>query len=73
LGGSDGVTTIMDDETCNKKGQAVGGRDRDDTEIDMDTNAVVIREGNKGEEEVVSSNLLEGFLSIVLSPSRLSS
>jgi hypothetical protein len=27
LGDSDGVTTVVDDRTCNKGGQAIGGMD----------------------------------------------
>jgi hypothetical protein len=40
LGDSDGVTTIVDDGTCNKGERTVGGRDGDDT----DTIAVGVRE-----------------------------
>jgi hypothetical protein len=68
---SNGVTTVVDDGTCNKREQTVGGRDRDNAKTDMDTIAVGIKESNEEEKEVIDSNSLEGLLSIVLS--RLSS
>jgi hypothetical protein len=63
LGDSDGVTTIVDDGTCNKGDRTVGGRDRDDT----DTIAVSVREGDKEEEEIIDGNSLERLSVIVLS------
>jgi hypothetical protein len=46
LGDSDGVTTIVDDGTCNKGERTVGGRDGDDT----DTIAVGVRERGRGRD-----------------------
>ena len=61
VGGSDGVTTVVDDGTCNKGERIVGGRDRDDT----DTIAVGVREVDE-EEEIIDGDSLELSL-IVLS------
>ena len=47
LGDSDGVTTVMDDGTCNEGERTVGGRDRGDAESGADTFAVSVREGDK--------------------------
>jgi hypothetical protein len=53
----------VDDGTCNKGERTVGGRDGDDT----DTIAVSIREGDKGEEEIIDGDSLEWLSVIVLS------
>ena len=63
LGDSDGVTTVVDDGTCNKGDRTVGGRDRDDT----DTIAVGVREGDEEEEGIIDGDTLERLSSIVLS------
>jgi len=63
LGDSDGVTTVVDDGTCNKGDRTVGGRDRDDT----DTIAVGVREGDEEEEGIIDGDALERLSSIVLS------
>jgi hypothetical protein len=63
LGDSDSVITIVDDGTCNKGEQMVGGRDGDDTE----KIAVSVREGDKEEEEITDGNSLEQLLVIILS------
>jgi len=55
LGGTDGVTTVVDNGTSNKGERTVGRRDRDDT----DTIAVGIREGDK-EEDIIDGDSLEG-------------
>ena len=67
LGDSDGVTTVVDDGTCNEGERTVGGRDRDDAETDADTIAVGIREGDEEEEGIIDGDALEGLSSIVLS------
>jgi hypothetical protein len=67
LGDSDGVTTVVDDGTCNKGERTVRGRDGDDAETDMDTIAVNVKEGDKEEEGILDSDSLEGLSSIVLS------
>jgi hypothetical protein len=67
LGDSDGVTTVVDDRTCNEGERTVGGRDRDDAETDADTIAVGIREGDEEEEGIIDGDALEGLSSIVLS------
>ena len=60
------LTTVVDDGTCNNKGERiVGRRDRDDAETDTDTIAGV-REGDEEQEEMVDGNSLEGLSSIVL-------
>ena len=64
LGDSDGVTTVVDDGTCNKGDRTVGGRDRDDT---PDTIAVSVREGDEEEEGIIDGDTLERLSSIVLS------
>jgi hypothetical protein len=63
LGDSDGVTTVVDDGTCNEGERTVGGRDGDDT----DTIAVGVRESDDEEEEIIDGDSLEGLSSIVLS------
>ncbi len=63
LGDSSGVTTVVDDGTCNNGERAVGGKDRDDT----DTIAVGVGEGDEEEEERLDGDSLEGLSSIVLS------
>jgi hypothetical protein len=57
------------DRTSNKGERAVGGRDGDDAETDMDTIAVGVREGDeeKEEEEIIDGNSLKDLLSSVLS------
>src|ERR1700679_615317 len=40
LGCSDGVTTVVDDGTCNKGKRTVGGGDRNDADTDADPIAV---------------------------------
>jgi hypothetical protein len=72
LGDSDGVTTVVDDGTCNRGERSIGGRDIDDT----DTIAVGVREGDEEEEEMNDGDCrnslrIEELLAIVLS--RLSS
>jgi hypothetical protein len=67
LGDSDGVTTVVDDGTCNEGERTVGGRDRDDAETDTDTIAVGVREGDEEEEVIIDGDSLEGLSSIVLS------
>ena len=71
LGDCDGVTTVVEDGTCNNGERTVGGRDGDDVETDTDTIAVGVREGDEEEEETIDGDSLEGLSSIVLS--RLSS
>jgi hypothetical protein len=60
LGDSDGVTTVVDDGTCNKGERTVGGRDRDDAVTDTDTIAVDVR-GDEEEEEIIDGDSLEGL------------
>jgi hypothetical protein len=61
-----GVTTLVEDGTCNEEAEAVGGKDGDDSEIDdPDTMAVGVRERDE-EEEVIAGDSLE-LSSIVLS------
>jgi hypothetical protein len=67
LGDSDGVTTIVDDGTCNKGERRVGGRDGYDAETDMDTIAVGVKEGDEEEEGIINGDSLKGLSSIVLS------
>jgi hypothetical protein len=67
LGDSDGVTTVVDDGTCNKGERTIGGRDRDDAETDTDTIAIGVKESDEEEEEVIDGDSLEGLSSIVLS------
>jgi hypothetical protein len=67
LGDSDGVTTVVDDGTCNKGERTVGGWDGDDAETDTDTIAVGVKEGDEEEEGIINSDSLEGLSSIVLS------
>lgn len=69
LGDSDGVTTVVDDGTCNEGERTVEGRDRDNAEADADTIAVGVGEG-EGEEEgegMVDGDSLEGLSSTALS------
>jgi hypothetical protein len=66
LGDSDGVTTVVDDGTCNKGEQRVEGRDRVDAETDADTIDVSIK-GDEEEERIINGDSLEGLSSIVLS------
>jgi hypothetical protein len=66
LGDSDGVTTVVDDGTCNKGERTVGGRDRDDAETDTDTIAVGVK-GDKEQEGIIDGDSLEKLSSIVLS------
>lgn len=52
-GDSNGVTTVVEDGTCNvvDGGEGtVGGRDGDDSEVDSDTIAVGVRERDDDEE-----------------------
>ena len=67
LGECDGVTTVVDDGTCNEGERTVGGRDRDDAVTDADTIAVGVREGEEEEEAIINGDSLEGLSSIVLS------
>jgi hypothetical protein len=64
---SDGVTTVMDDGTCNKGERIVGGRDRDDVGTDTDTIAAGVREGDEEDEGIIDGDSLEGLSVIVLS------
>ena len=63
-----GVTTLVEDGTCNEGGEAVeGGRDGDDAEIDdPDTMAVGVGERDEEDEKVIAGDSLE-LSSIVLS------
>jgi hypothetical protein len=64
LGDSDGVTTVVDDRTCNNKGErTIGGRDGDNAETDTDAS---IR-GDEEDEEIIDGDSLEGLSSIILS------
>jgi len=53
-GDSTGVTTVVEDRTCNDGEWKVGGRDGDegaaDVETETDTVAVGVREGDEDEE-----------------------
>ena len=63
-----GVTTLVEDGTCNEGGEAVeGGKDGDDAEIDdPDTMAVGVGERDEEDEKVIAGDSLE-LSSIVLS------
>jgi len=52
-GDGDGIVTVMDNGTCNKREWAVEGRDGDDVEVDADTVSLGIREGG---EEIIDGN-----------------
>jgi hypothetical protein len=68
---SDGVTTVVDDGTCNKGERTGTGRDGDDAVSDTDTIAVGVGEGDEEEEDMIDGDSLDWLSSIVLS--RLSS
>ena len=54
-----GVTTVVEDRTCNEGGEAVGGgRDGDDAEID-DPDTMTVREGDEEDEKVIAGDSLE--------------
>jgi hypothetical protein len=58
-GDSEGVTTVVEDKTCNEGAEAVGGRDGDNSEIDdPDTMAVGVKERDE-EEVVIAGDSLE--------------
>jgi hypothetical protein len=61
---SDGVTTVVDDGTCNKGERSVGGRDGGDN---SDTIAVDVGEGDEEDEVIIDGDSLEGLSSIVVS------
>jgi hypothetical protein len=63
-----GVTTLVEDGTCNEDGGegTVGGRDGEDAETDSDTIAVGVKERDEEEEYVIAGDSLEGLSSIVL-------
>lgn len=65
----DGVTTVVDDGTCNEGERTIGGRDRarDDPVTDSDTIGVGVRESDEEDEEIIDGDSLEGLSSIVLS------
>jgi hypothetical protein len=63
VGDCDGVTTVVDDGTCNKEERSVGRRDGGD---DTDTIAVDVK-GDEEEEVIIDGDSLEGLSSIVLS------
>jgi hypothetical protein len=56
-----GVTTIVEDGTCNEVEGTVGERDGDDAETETDTIAVGVREGGE-DEKVIDGNALKGLL-----------
>jgi hypothetical protein len=61
-----GITTLMEDGTCNEGGEAVGGgRNGDDAEID-DLDTMTVGEGDEEDEKVIAGDSLE-LSSIVLS------
>jgi len=62
LGDSDGVTTVVDDGTCNKGERTVGGRDGHDAETDTDTIAVGVKEGDEEEGGIIDGDSLERAL-----------
>ena len=66
LGNSDGVTTVVDDGTCNKGERTVDRRGGDDAETDTDTIAVGVK-GDKEQEGIIDGDSLEKLSSIVLS------
>jgi hypothetical protein len=61
-----GVTTVVEDETCNEVDEAVGERNGDEAETERDTIAVGVTEGDE-DEKVIDGDALEGLSSIVLS------
>jgi hypothetical protein len=62
-GGSMGVTTVVEERTCNEVEGTVGKRDGDDAETEI---AVGVREGDE-DEKVIDGDTLEGLSSVVLS------
>ena len=57
-GDTKGVTTLVEDGTCNEGGEAVGRRDGDDAEIDdPDTTAVGVREREEDGEIIPGDSL----------------
>jgi hypothetical protein len=64
LGDGVGVTTVVEDGTCNKGEGTVGGGDGDDPETDTATIAGGVRE--RDEEEIIDGDPLQGLSSIVL-------
>jgi hypothetical protein len=66
-GDSMGVTTVVEDGTCNDVEGIVGERDGDDADTDTDTIAVGVSEGDEDEEEIIDGDALEELSSMVLS------
>jgi hypothetical protein len=65
-GDNTGVTTVVEDGTCNRGERTAGRRDGGDIETDEDTIAVGVRERDE-EEEVIGGDSLEELSLIVLS------
>ena len=65
-GDDTGVTTVVEDGTCNKEEGTVGGTDGDGVETDTDTIVDGVR-GDEDEEEVIGGDAVERLSSIVLS------
>ena len=59
-GGSMGVTTVVEERTCNEVEGTVGKRDGDDAETETDTIAVGIREGDEDKKEMIDGSTTSG-------------
>jgi hypothetical protein len=64
LGDSTGVTTVVEDGTCNEVEGTVGERHGDDAETETDTIAAGVREGDEDEGVMIDDDAPEGVPSV---------